>query len=90
MLCRCEEHEWPNGTKNTYVAKIEPAGQTNESLICGRCDETGAIFLNTRDYEEYKRGKRQFTPIQAATLQIRLSDTPEEVHERNSAADSNW
>ena len=92
MLCRCKGHEWPDNKQATdpYVAKIKPAGKTNEGIICGLCEKPGAIFLNTREYEEYKMGERLFAPRQADTLHIKLSDNPEKVHERNSAADTSW
>jgi hypothetical protein len=106
MLCRCEDHEWPGERTNTYVAKVEPAGSSNESIICGNCDQPGAIFLNRDEYYEYEfEDKRNYSPWKANTHQIRLSDTPAEVREsgtrsednppdsepdHNSAADTNW
>lgn len=82
MLCRCEDHEWPDGTSNTYVAKVEPAGATNEAITCGRCETPGEIYLSDREYYEYEyKGKRLYTLKEANVLQIKLSDSPEEVKE---------
>lgn len=90
MLCRCEKHGWPDGTRNKYVAKVEPAGEQNESILCGLCEETGAIFLNEDEYADYEAGTRAFTLKQADVLQIRLSDSPEEIIEIDSASNTDW
>ena len=90
MLCRCEDHEWPNGRSKPYVAKVEPAGSSNKSIICGSCDQPGAIFLNRDENYHYEfENKRDYTLREAGILAIRLSDTPAEVRESETRSKDN-
>jgi len=82
MLCRCGLHGWPDEGTNPYVARVEAAGATNEAVICGRCDQPGEIYLNDREYYEYEYSQRRlYTFKERDILQIRVSDSPEEVKE---------
>lgn len=90
MLCRCDDHGWPDGTKNTYVAKFEPAGGTSEALICGGCENPGDIYLNDWEYYHYEHeGERLFSLKEAGVLRIKVSDSPEEVEEHLTRDEDN-
>ena len=104
MLCRCEDHEWPDGQNRAYVAKVKPAGGTNEAIICGRCETPGDIYLHDEEFYDYEYdGKRLYTLFGQDYLQINLRDSPEEVEESlardednppgpdiDSAAETDW
>lgn len=106
MLCRCESHGWPEGTSNTYVARIKPAGNKNESIICGNCKQPGDIYLSDREFYQYQYDDRRLYSLkQKNILRIKLSDATEEVKteltrdknnppekdpESDSAADTDW
>lgn len=101
MLCRCETHGWPDEGSYPYVAKVEPAGASNEAIICGRCETPGDIYLNVREYDDYEDdGKRLYTLEKENIIQFRVSDSPEEVRESpsydgddpvgDSAAETDW
>ncbi len=60
-LCRCiESHRWPKGLKREYIAYVFPVGYPNTALICGRCDNPGAIWLEKTEEDAYQKGERIF------------------------------
>jgi len=94
MLCRCDQHGWPDEGTNPYVARIETAGATNEAVICGRCEQPeeqpGDIYLNDREYYKYVYSeKRLYTFKEQNILQIRVSDSPKKVKESQTRDEDN-
>lgn len=62
-LSRCEKHGNPIGRNgNEYTNFVEPINYPNSSTICGRngCDNSGLIWLNKKEYEEYQNGREIF------------------------------
>lgn len=60
-LSRClKNHSWPQGRTTQYMGYVFPIGYPQTSLICGRCDEPGVIWLNDSEVKAYQSGERIF------------------------------
>lgn len=90
MRCRCDQHEWPDGGGDDHVAKVAPAGASNEAVVCGRCTTPGALFLDVDEYYQYRYdARRLFALGDADAGRIRLADEPVEVRESKARPEGN-
>lgn len=90
MRCRCTQHGWPDGTGEDYVAKVDPAGQSNDAVICGRCTTPGALYLTIDEYYQFRYDARRIYPFDGeGELRIKLSDDPVDVKESRARAEEN-
>jgi hypothetical protein len=53
-------HAWPKGKTTDYVGYVLPLGYPQTSLICGRCDNAGVIWVNKDEVSAYQNGQRVF------------------------------
>ena len=73
-LCRClEEHGYPQGRLENYIAYASPVGYPNTAIVCGRCDTSGVIWLTASETQAYQNGQRIFEGPNAFT-RIRAED----------------
>ena len=73
-LCRCKEHK-PERTKIIYTHFAEPIGFPNTSSICGRskCRNSGFIWLDKHEENEFQNGERIFKYPSAAS-KVKVSE----------------
>lgn len=59
------------------MAAVEPVGYPDTAAICGRDEgqhpEPGLVILRESEHEEYKHGRRVFTPY-SHSVHIRVKD----------------
>jgi hypothetical protein len=75
-LCRClEEHSWPRGRENNYVAYVYPIGYPNTAALCPLCQRSGVIWLNADETNAFVAGQRVIK-MMSNSVWLKADDRP--------------
>lgn len=71
-VIRCAIHP-PKGRTRVYVRPVEPVSHPDSALVCGSksCDESGLIWLEDHEAEDYDKGRRVFDAFVSSAMKMR-------------------